>query len=263
LKPLADRVALVTGSTRGLGRVIASRLAAEGATIVVSGRAAADVDTALNELRGEGASATGIPADLADPEEAHRLGAAAVAAFGRLDILVNNAGMSRRTDAWRLSDESWQEQVNVNLRSPFILAQHAARAMIDGGRGGRIVNISTIGARASLHDAIAYDSAKGGLEAMTRDLAVELGRFGITVNAVAPGAVVDRPGQDPVEAEAIRGRHQAAIPLGRVGRAEDVAAAVSFFCSPDAEWITGQVLGVDGGHRLYLNDGLGIGAARP
>jgi NAD(P)-dependent dehydrogenase (short-subunit alcohol dehydrogenase family) len=140
----------------------------------------------------------------------------------------------------------------VNLRSPFVLAQHAARHMIARGGGGRIVNISTIGAHAVHKDAAVYDSAKGAVEVMTKNFAYELAPHGISVNCVIPGAIADRPGAPPrpeAWARALRN-----IPSGRLGRAEDIAAAVRFFCLPETQFTTGQSLLVDGGHSLYLHE---------
>ena len=252
LRCLAGRTALVTGSTRGIGRTIAEWLAREGANIVISGREQRPVDEAVAAIRAMDVSVWGVPADLAIVSEAHRLAEETLRLVPRLDILVNNAGMSIRGHFWEVSDSAWEEQVNVNYRSPFILAQHAARQMIQRGGGGRIVNISTIGAHVVHKDAAVYDSAKGAVEVMTRNMAYELAPHGISVNCVIPGAIADRPGAPPLPeawAGALRN-----IPFGRLGRAEDIAAAVRFFCLPETEFTTGQSLLVDGGHSLYLHE---------
>lgn len=247
--PLAGMTALVTGATRGLGRTTAEWLGRDGAALLLSGRDPADVATAVAELRAAGIDADGIPADLSDPADAHRLGRE-VLARGPLHVLVNNAGMSIRGNFWEVSDADWEYQVNVNQRAPFILAQHAARAMIEGGIRGRIVNVSTIGANFCHRDGLVYDAAKAAVEAMTRNMAYELGTYGISVNCVAPGAVPERPGArtDPAGWPKTAAR----IPLGRVGRAEDIAAAVRFFCLPESGWTTGQTLLVDGGHAAAI-----------
>jgi NAD(P)-dependent dehydrogenase (short-subunit alcohol dehydrogenase family) len=240
--PLAGKTALVTGSTRGLGRTIAEWLARNGAAIVVSGRAQGDVDASVQAMRAFGVEAFGITADLSRVAEAHRLAEATLGRVPHLDILVNNAGMSIRGNFWDVTDDDWDYQVNV-------LAQHAARHMIANRLRGRIVNISTIGARACHRDAAVYDSAKAAVEAMTRNMAFELGPHGITVNCVAPGNIAERPGREPSpwwETSAKR------IPFGRVGRADDIAAAVRFFCLPETEFTTGQTLLVDGAHDSYL-----------
>lgn len=250
--PLTGQTALVTGSTRGLGRTIAEWLAKAGANIIVSGREAAAVAESVAAMQALGVSAWGITADLADVAEAHRLAEEALRLVPRLDILVNNAGMSIRGHFWEVSDRDWEYQVNVNYRSPFILAQHAARQMLAKGIRGRIVNVSTIGAHAVHKDAAVYDSAKGAVEGMTKNMAFELAPHGITVNCVIPGAIAERPGQTP---QAWWGEAGKTIPFGRVGRAEDIAAAVRFFCLPESEFTTGQALLVDGGHALALNEG--------
>jgi glucose 1-dehydrogenase len=249
---LTGKTALVTGSTRGIGRTIAEWLAREGANIVVSGREQDAVERSIAAMRALGVEAWGVPADLAHVSEAHRLAEATLRLIPRLDILINNAGMSIRGHFWEVSDDAWEEQVNVNLRSPFVLTQHAARHMIARGGGGRIVNISTIGAHAAHKDAAVYDSAKGAIEVMTRNCAYELAPYGVSVNCVIPGAIAERPGAAPhpqAWAGALRN-----IPTGRLGRSEDIAAAVRFFCLPESEFTTGQSLLVDGGHSLYLHE---------
>ena len=249
---LAGQTALVTGSTRGIGRTIAEWLARDGANIVVSGREPEAVERSVAAMRALGVESWGVPGDLALVSEAHRLAEETLSLVPRLDILVNNAGMSIRGHFWEVSDGEWEEQVNVNFRSPFVLAQHAARHMIERGGDGRIVNISTIGAHAAHKDAAVYDSAKGAVEVMTRNLAYELAPHGIRVNCVIPGAIADRPGAPPrPEAWA---RALSNIPSGRLGRADDIAAAVRFFCLPETEFTTGQSLLVDGGHSLYLHE---------
>jgi NAD(P)-dependent dehydrogenase (short-subunit alcohol dehydrogenase family) len=248
---LAGQTALVTGSTRGIGRTIAEWLAREGANIVVSGREQEAVEQSVAAMRALGVEAWGVPADLARVSEAHRLAEATLSLVPRLDILVNNAGMSIRGHFWEVSDGDWEHQVNVNFRSPFVLAQYAARHMIERG-GGRVVNISTIGAHAAHKDAAVYDSAKGAVEVMTRNFAFELAPHGISVNCVIPGAIADRPGAPPRPEAWAGALHN--IPSGRLGRAEDIAAAVRFFCLPESEFTTGQSLLVDGGHSLYLNE---------
>ena len=250
---LSGKTALVTGSTRGLGRTIAEWLAREGAAIVVSGREADAVDASVAALRALGGSACGISADLSRVADAHRLAEETLARVGQLDLLINNAGMSLRGPFWQVTDADWEYQVNVNLRSPFILSQHAARHMLERRIRGRIVQISTIGAHACHKDAAVYDSAKGAVETMTRNMAYELARYGIGVNCVIPGAIPERPG-NPLHPE-VAARASRYIPFGRPGRAEDIAAAVVFFCLPETEFTTGQSLLVDGGHAAYLNEG--------
>lgn len=251
---LAGKTALVTGSTRGLGRTIAEWLAREGANIIVSGREQADVDASAAAIQDLGVDAWGIPADLARVENAHALAIQALATVETLDIVVNNAGMSISQPFWDVTGAEYEYQSNVNLRSPFIICQHVARHWMERGTRGRIVNLSTIGVFKGHRDRMVYNMAKAGVQTMTRNMSYELGPYGITVNCVAPGAVPDRPGTDwevtPEHREHIKG----VIPLGRFGRAEDIATAVVFFCLPETEWTTGQTLLVDGAHISYLHE---------
>lgn len=250
IRRLAGKTALVTGSTRGLGRTMAEWLAREGAAIIVSGREESAVEASVAAMQALGVTAVGIVADLSRIEDAHRLAEEALARVERLDILVNNAGMSIRGSFWDVTDADWEYQTNVNYRSPFILAQYAARQMIARDIRGRIVNISTIGAHGCHKDAAVYDSAKGAVETMTRNMAFELAPYGISVNCVIPGNIAERPGVAAAPERWTRAaRH---IPFGRVGRAEDIATAVRFFCLPETEFTTGQSLLVDGAHHAYL-----------
>jgi NAD(P)-dependent dehydrogenase (short-subunit alcohol dehydrogenase family) len=246
---LVGKTALVTGSTRGLGRTIAEWLAKEGANIVVSGREADKVAASVAAIEAIGTKAIGIPADLSLLADAHRLAEETLAKVERIDLLVNNAGMSIRGNFWDVTDAEFETQLNVNFRSGYVLSQHMTRQMIDKKLQGRIVNISTIGARACHRDAAVYDSVKAGVEALTRNMAFELGPYGISVNCVAPGNIADRPGTTPSpwwETSAKK------IPFGRVGSAADIAAAVLFFCLPESAFTTGQTLLVDGAHDSYL-----------
>ncbi|MCC6791089.1 MAG: SDR family oxidoreductase [Thermomicrobiales bacterium] len=251
-RPLAGKTALVTGSTRGLGRTIAEWLADDGANIIVTGREPDAVESSVQAIRDLGVEAWGISADLSRVGEAHRLADEALSCAPQIDLLVNNAGMSIRGHFWEVTDDDWEYQVNVNFRSPFVLAQRIAKQMIERGIQGRIVNTSTIGARHCHANAAVYDSAKGAVETMTRNMAYELGPFKITVNCVVPGAIPDRPGANPNYDREQRDRYIRHIPFGRAGHADDIAAVVRFFCRPESEFTTGQSLLVDGSHGAYL-----------
>jgi len=249
---LVGKTALVTGSTRGLGRTIAEWLARDGAGIVVSGREADAVTKLVRAIETLGVRAWGVPADLSRIEDTHQLAATVLEVVPQVDILVNNAGMSIRGNFWEVTDADWEEQVTVNYRSPFVLAQHMAKQMIERGIEGRIVNTSTIGARACHTNAAVYNSAKGAVEVMTRNMAYELGPHRITVNCVVPGAIADRPGANQDYDRDQRAHYIRNIPFGRIGRAEDIAAAVRFFCRPESAFTTGQALLIDGAHSTWL-----------
>lgn len=250
---LTGRTALVTGSTRGLGRVIAEWLARDGADIVVSGRDQVDVDVAVAEIGAFGTRVLGIAADLSHLDHAHSLIGAGFDQAPGIDIVVNNAGMSIPQAFYDCSDADYDYQHNVNLRSPFVINQEAARRWIASATRGRIVNISTIGVFAAHADRMVYNMAKAGVQAMTRNMAHELGPYGISVNCVAPGNVPDRPCVEVFSAED-RSRMNARIPLGRIGRAEDIASTVRYLCLPESAWTTGQTLLVDGGMVSGMGD---------
>ena len=249
---LAGKIALVTGSTRGIGRATAEWFAREGAAIVVSGRDSAETERAAAEVATLGVRTWAVAADLSRVADAHALAETTLAVVPRLDILVNNAGMSVRENFWDVSDASFEEQANVNFRSPFVLAQHAARHMMANGIAGRIVNTSSVGAHRCHRDAAVYDSAKGAVETMTRNMAFELGGTGITVNCVIPGPIADRPGAP--EPRDFWNQMIPYVPAGRLGSADDIAAATLFFCLPEASFTTGQSLLIDGGFAAPLTE---------
>jgi NAD(P)-dependent dehydrogenase (short-subunit alcohol dehydrogenase family) len=250
---LAGKWALVTGSTKGLGQTTAEWLAQEGANIVVHGAEEDLIEPAVEVMRAQGVESWGMAADLGRPEEAERLATAVLERVPHVDILVNNAGGSRggRKAFWEIPIDDAAYTMNVNWVATFVLSQHVARQMIARGIRGRIVNISTIGAHYNHRDALVYNASKAAIEATTRNMAYELGPYGVSVNCVAPGMMKERPGAEP-EPERARDQADQWIPLRRVGKAEDIAAAVRFFCLPESEYTTGQTLLVTGGYAMYL-----------
>jgi 3-oxoacyl-[acyl-carrier protein] reductase len=248
---LADKVAVVTGSGTGIGRGIAERLAAEGATVVVTGRRPETIEPVAQALRSAGAEAIAVRADVGYREQVDRLFAETVRAFGGVDILVNNAGYPTTGAHFLEMEESfWDEVLRTNLKGTYLCSQRAAQLMVDQDRAGSIISVSSFGAARSHRFAAAYDASKGGIEAFTRAVALDLAPFGIRVNAVGPGAIhVERHDRLGIEHERRRAR---LIPLGRVGYPEDIAGAVAFLASADAGYITGQVIYVDGGMLAQL-----------
>ena len=242
---LRDKVAVVTGGSRGIGRAIALRLASEGTIVAVNFRSN---EVAANEVVGEikdaGGQAIAIQADVSRADEAQALLDAAKKAFGRVDILVNNAGTTRDTLLMRMSEEDWDVVIDTNLKGTFNCIKAVSRQMMRQ-RYGRIVNITSVAGIGGNAGQANYASAKAGVIGLTKTVAKELGSRGVTCNAVAPGLVptdltASLP-QDLVELAIDR------TPLGRTGTVEDMAAAVAFLASDDASFITGQVLAVDGG----------------
>jgi len=242
---LDERVAIVTGASRGIGREVALLLARRGATVVVNynqnAGAAEDVVKAIESGNGR---AMAVQADVSDLEQAQRLVKAAVEAYGGLDILVNNAGTTRDTLLMMMSEHDWDDVIRINLKSAYNCSKAALRPMMRK-RYGRIVNMTSVAGIAGNPGQANYSASKAGLIGFTRALAREVGSRNITVNAVAPGFV-------PTELtetvpDAIRAASIQQIPLGRWGTAEEVAYAVGFLVSDEARYITGHVLSVDGG----------------
>jgi 3-oxoacyl-[acyl-carrier protein] reductase len=241
---LAGKVALVTGSTRGIGRGIAARFAAEGARVVVNGRSGADTERVAAEI---GSGAIGLAADIANSAQAERLIAETVAKLGRLDVLVNNAGVALDNFLPKTSDERWQAVLATNLSGPLYLMRAAVPVMREQGSGAILNIVSWSGLRGNVGQA-AYSASKAGLHGLTLSMAKELGKFGIRVNALAPAVPTEMAAEMPEELKE-KARRRRALKLD--GTIEDVAEGALFLVSDRARFTTGQVLHVDGG--LHLN----------
>ncbi|MTI95084.1 MAG: 3-oxoacyl-[acyl-carrier-protein] reductase [Firmicutes bacterium] len=245
---LSEKTALVTGASRGIGREIALALAADGFKVAVNYVASADAANALvAEIKEQGGEAAAFQADVANFEQAGKLVEQTISQFGRLDVLVNNAGITRDGLLMRMSEEDWDQVLAVNLKGYFNCCRAAVRTMLRA-RAGRIINVgSVVGIRGNAGQAN-YSAAKAGVMGLTKSLARELGSRGITVNAVAPGFI--ETDMTKVLPDDIKDKLKADIPLGRLGAPADVAALVRFLAGPGAEYITGQVIAVDGGMAM-------------
>lgn len=240
------RVAIVTGASRELGAAIAEALAAGGAAVVAAHHAEGRLaDAVVARIRGSGGTAVAFDADLSSVDANRRLVDFAVGELGRLDVFVANAGLTRWAPFLETDEATWDVVVDLNLKGSYFGAQAAARRMVEQGDGGRIVLSSSVTGIVATANASAYAVTKAGLAHMARALALELGPHGITVNALGIGATVNERNlrDDPDYAA----RWAAVVPAGRVGRPEDVAAALAYLVSPEAAMVTGHTLVVDGG----------------
>jgi 3-oxoacyl-[acyl-carrier protein] reductase len=243
-KRLEGRVAVVTGSARGIGAAIARRFAQEGAKVVVADIDGDGASATARDIVDHGGAAIGLYADVSKSKDVDVLANEANAAFGSVDTLVNNAGDVTITRHFLDADEEWWDHaIDTNLKSQFFCIQRFAPQMVESG-GGCIINMSSGGATRSHRGMVAYDASKGGIEAMTRGLALELAPYGIRVNTIVPGLIATNPNHLLPEARALR---DATVPLGRGGLAEDLAGPAVFLASTDAAYVTGASLVVDGG----------------
>ncbi|NIN63764.1 MAG: 3-oxoacyl-[acyl-carrier-protein] reductase [Anaerolineae bacterium] len=242
---LTDRVAVVTGSSRGIGRAIALKLASLGAKVVVNYYGSEDAaEEVVEEIKSGGGEAIAVQADVKDSEQAKELIGAALEAFGRLDILVNNVGITRDTLLMRMKEDDWDIVMNTNLKGTFNCTKAAQRTMIKQ-RYGRIINITSVSGIAGQVGQANYSASKAGVIGFTKAVARELGTRNITANAVAPGYVpTDQTADLPQE---LIDYILELTPLKRPGTAEEIANAVAFLASEEASYVSGQVLGVDGG----------------
>jgi NAD(P)-dependent dehydrogenase (short-subunit alcohol dehydrogenase family) len=248
---LKDRVCIVTGASKGLGRTIALAMSAEGAKVVINGRNETDLKALAEEIEKKGREVFIAKTDVSKSEEVNLMVDLVVKRFGRIDVLVNNAGGAMFTNHVfaEVTEMEWDKVVDTNLKGAFLCCKAVVPHMVQQG-GGMIINLSSLAGRSSSRLAgVQYSSAKAGLQGLTRHLAKELGCFGISVNAVAPGIVFSDRVRKLYESKSEEEKRNilAAIPLGRMGERDDVAAAIVFLASSKASYITGATIDVNGG----------------
>lgn len=244
-KEFHGKVALVTGASKGVGKGVALQLARHGANVVVNYNSdQKGAEATAEEIRRMGVAAIVVQGNVSVAAEVEAMFATVIKEFGRLDILVNNAGVQTWKALLELTEAEWDHVLDTNLKGCFLCTQQAARIMKDHG-GGRIINIGSGCNKVAFPRLVNYTASKGGMEQFTKVAAVELGKYGIRVNCVAPGAVeIERTKE---EAGDYAGTWAGATPLGRVGTPMDIGRAVVFFCGELSDFVTGQTLYVDGG----------------
>lgn len=252
---LKNKIALVTGSSQGIGRAIAARFAQEGADVVINyNRTAKGAEEVLAEVEAAGRRGLLAQADMGKPEEIRRLIDTAVSHFGRLDILVNNAGLETHAPFWEVTEEDYDKVLNVNLKGVFFATQQMVRHLRGTRRRGKIINISSVHEELPFPNFTAYCASKGGVKMLTRNLAVELGPFGININNIAPGAI-----ETPINTKLLNdpqklGALLSQVPLGRLGQTRDVTGVAVFLASDDADYVTGSTYYVDGGLTWHYEE---------
>jgi 3-oxoacyl-[acyl-carrier protein] reductase len=245
---LEGKIAVVTGSGQGIGLGIAERFAREGAAVVINDLDETRLQEAERKFRSAGHRVLAVRANVARADEVEMLFEQTRVAFGTVDILVNNAAWAAPIAHFlEMTEEFWDTVLTTNLKSVFLCSQRAARLMAEQEKPGSIVNISTYGAARAQREMVAYNASKGGLEAATRAMALDLAPWHIRVNAVGPGPIATPSFLELFNTPEKLDRMRMAVPLERLGEPADIAGAVAFFASDDAAFVTGQVLYVDGG----------------
>ena len=245
---IENKIALITGSSGGIGQAIAIRYAQEGADVVINySRNPGGAEDALRQIESFGRKGLIVQADLSKTEDVKRLVQTSIDHFGRLDILINNAGVESNAPFWEVKEEDYDRVLNVNLKGVFFTTQAFVKYLMDTKRRGKIINISSVHEELPFPHFAAYCASKGGVKMLTRNLSIELGPLGITINSIAPGAIETPINtkllNDPKKLDALLSQ----IPMGRLGQTSDVAGLAVFLASAESDYVTGSTYFVDGG----------------
>ncbi len=245
-----DKVVVVTGSTKGIGVACAHEFANEGARVMVTGRTAALGEQVAADIRQAGGDAFFVPCDVSKKAQVDTLVAATVAHYGTIDVVVNNAGVNHSADFFDISEDDWDWVMGVDLKGTFLVSQAAARIMVDQEKPGVIVNVSSVMAQLALADQVPYCAAKGGVNQLTKAMALSLIDKGIRVNACAPGPVMtelmERVVDNPQKHRQLMDR----LPIGYIASCEEIARTILFLASDDASYFIGQTIYADGGRSI-------------
>lgn len=245
-----DKVAIITGATKGIGEACAYEFAKEGAKVVVTGRSVDLGENVVAGVKANGGDALFVPCDIGQKAQIDALIEATVVHYGTIDIVVNNAGVNHSADFFDISEEDWDWVMSVDLKGTFFVSQAAAKVMIDQGKGGSIVNVSSVMAQLALADQIPYCAAKGGVNQLTKAMALSLVDKDIQVNCCAPGPVLTELMERVVHNEAKHKQLMDRLPIGRIATCEEIARVIIFLASKEAEYLVGQTIYPDGGRSI-------------
>ena len=245
-----NKVAIITGATKGIGEACAHEFAKEGAKVVVTGRSVDLGENVVADVKANGGDAFFVRCDIGQKAQIDALIEATVDHYGTIDIVVNNAGVNHSADFFDISEEDWDWVMSVDLKGTFFVSQAAAKVMIDQGKGGSIVNVSSVMAQLALADQIPYCAAKGGVNQLTKAMALSLVDKDIQVNCCAPGPVLTELMERVVHNEAKRKQLMDRLPIGRIATCEEIARVIIFLASKEAEFLVGQTIYPDGGRSI-------------
>lgn len=247
---LKDKVSIITGATKGIGLSCAEEFAIEGAKVVLTGRTVSLGEEAADRIRADGGDAIFIRCDVSQNDQIQNLVQKTLEHYGRIDVVVNNAGVNHSAKFFDISEDDWDWVMGVDLKGTFLLSQAAARVMVDQGIKGVIINMSSVMAVLALADQVPYCAAKGGVNQLTKAMALALGDYGIRVNAIGPGPVLTELMQVVVNNPEKEAELLARLPLGRIAECREIATTTVFMACDDSSFFTGQCIYPDGGRMI-------------
>jgi len=245
-----DKVVIITGATKGIGKACAEEFAKEGAQVVVTGRSVDLGNEVVSQINAEGGDAFFVRCDVSQVDQIEALVAATVEHYGTIDVVVNNAGVNHSADFFEITEEDWDWVMSVDLKGTFFVSQAAARVMIEQGKPGSIVNVSSVMTTLALADQIPYCAAKGGVNQLTKAMALSLVDRGIQVNCCAPGPVMTELMERVVHNEEKHRQLMDRLPIGKIATCEEIARVIMFLASKEAEQLVGQTIFPDGGRSI-------------